>query len=326
MKFSKIYTLKEILDIIGNPKATFIGDANHQITGINEIHSVEAGDISFVDHPKYYTKSLNSAATTIIINKDVECPQGKALIISDDPFRDYVRIVKHFCQFTPATAMVSPSAKIGKNTVIQPGAFVGNNVTIGDNCIIHANATIYDDAVIGNNVIIHSNSVIGADAYYFKKRPEKWDKLESCGGVYIADNVEIGALCAIDRGVSGITTIDEGTKLDNHVQVGHDTYVGKHCLIGSHCAIAGCTRVEDECLIWAKSAINKDLVVGKGAVVLATSAVDKSIEGNGKVYFGLPAEDVNKKWREMAAIRSLPTLLREVAELKHEIEQLKNNK
>ncbi len=304
MLFPRPHSLNEIAKMLG---ARFDGDPDFEINGINEIHMVNPGDLTFVDHPKYYDKALNSRATTILINKEVARPEGKALIISDDPFRDYVWLARHFRPFEASGAFISPSAEIGEGTVIQPGAFIGNHVKIGKNCIIHANVSIYDHSVIGNEVIIHSNSVIGADAYYFQKKPAGYRKLESCGRTVLKDRVEIGALCSIDKGVSGDTIVDEGTKFDNHVQVGHDTYIGKHCLIGAHCAIAGVTRIEDEVILWGRVSVNKDLVVGKGAVVLATSAIDKSIEG-GITYFGAPADEARKKWREMVYVKRLPEL------------------
>lgn len=305
MKFDRSYTLKEISELIS---AKYIGDAEFEVKGINEIHMVEAGDLTFVDHPKYYQKALNSNATTIIINKELECPDGKALLISEDPFKDYVSLAKKFRPFVPSSSNISETALIGEGTIIQPGAFVGNNVSIGKNCIIHANACIYDHTVIGDNVIIHSNAVLGADAYYFQRRQDGYHKMESCGRVVIGNNVEIGALCAIDKGVSGDTIISDGTKMDNHSQIGHDTYIGKNCLIGAHAAIAGVTRIEDDVILWGVVAINKDLVIGKGAVILATSAVGKSLEG-GKTYFGAPAIEARKKWKELAAIRKLPEII-----------------
>ena len=304
MKFPRSYSLKEIATIIN---ATPVGDPDFEVLGINEIHMVEPGDLTFVDHPKYYDKALNSKATTILINKEVEPPAGKALLVSEDPFRDYVFLARRFRGFEPASALISPSAEIGEGTVVQPGAFIGNHVKIGKDCIIHANASIYDHTVVGDGVIIHSGAVIGADAYYFQKKDGAYRKLESCGRVVIGDRVEIGALTSIDKGVSGDTFIGEGTKFDNHVQVGHDTYIGKHCLIGAHSAIAGVTRIEDDVILWARVSVNKDIVVGKGAVLLATSAIDKSIEG-GKTYFGAPAEEARKKWKEMAYLRRLPEL------------------
>jgi len=201
-------------------------------------------------------------------------------------------------------ASVSPTAKIGEGTVIQPGAFIGNHVEIGRNCIIHANVSIYDHTVIGNNVIIHSGSVIGADAYYYQKRAEGYKKLESCGRVVIEDDVEIGALTSIDKGVSGDTIISRGTKFDNHVQVGHDTYIGKNCLIGSHTAIAGVTRIEDDVIIWANVLINKDIVIGNKAILLASTGTDKSLEG-GKTYFGIPSIEARQYWKERVILKQM---------------------
>jgi UDP-3-O-[3-hydroxymyristoyl] glucosamine N-acyltransferase len=301
MKLNPPLSLKQISEIING---RFIGDPDFPVTGINEIHMVEPGDLTFVDHPKYYNKALNSKATTILINKEVTPPEGKSLIISDKPFDDYVFLVKNFRPFEKATATISPTAQIGEGTVIQPGAFIGNHVTIGSNCLIHANVSIYDHCVIGNNVILHSNCVIGADAYYFQKRPAGYKKLESCGRVVIEDDVEIGALTSIDKGVSGDTIISRGTKFDNHVQVGHDTYIGKNCLIGAYCAIAGVTRIEDDVILWAGVLVNKDLVIGKGAVLLAGCGTERSLEG-GKIYWGIPAVEARKKWKELATLRQL---------------------
>lgn len=307
MKFPAPLTLAEIAAMIG---AKMDGDAQFAVTGMNEIHMVESGDLTFVDHPKYYAKALNSNATTIIINKEVERPEGKALLICEKPFDAYVSLAMRFRGFERALDMVSSNAVIGEGTVIQPGAFVGNHVVIGKNCIIHANASIYDHSLIGDNCIIHSGAVIGADAFYFQKRPDGWKKLESCGRVVIEDNVEIGALTSIDKGVSGDTVISWGVKIDNHVQIGHDTFIGRMALIGAHCAIAGVTRIEEEVILWARVSVNKDLVIGKKAVVMAMSGVDKSLEG-GKTYWGVPADDPRTKWKEIAALRQLPEFMRE---------------
>lgn len=306
MKFPVPFTLQQIAGLLN---AEFTGDPQFRVTGINEIHMVDTGDLTFVDHPKYYGKALSSKASVILINKKVDCPDGKALIFADDPFGCYVKLARLQSPFEPASAMISKTAAIGEGTVIQPGAFIGNKVVIGKNCLIHANVSIYDGTVIGDNVIIHSGSVLGADAYYFQRKPDGYRKLVSCGRVVIGNNVEIGALCAIDRGVSGDTTISDGVKFDNHVQVGHDTYIGCNCLIGAHSAIAGVTRIEDDVIIWGRVAVNKDIVIGKGAVILATSAVDKSLEG-GKTYFGIPADEAIRRWREMAALRQLPDHLK----------------
>ena len=299
MKFNKPYTLKEISKIIN---VDFIGNENFEILGINEIHVVQKGDIVFVDHPKYYDKALNSAATTILINKKVDCPEGKSLLISDDPFRDFNKITKHFNPFIASKESISESASVGEGTVIQPNVFIGNNVTIGKNCVIHPNVTIYDNSVIGNNVIIHANTVLGADAFYYKNRPEGYDKLLSGGRVVLEDNVDLGASCTIDKGVTGDTTIGKGTKIDNQVHVGHDTIIGKKCLIASQTGIAGCVIIEDEVTIWGQVGTNSGITIGKGAIILGQTGVTKSVAG-GKSYFGTPVSESREKLKEMAEIK-----------------------
>ncbi|MFK8267534.1 UDP-3-O-(3-hydroxymyristoyl)glucosamine N-acyltransferase [Capnocytophaga cynodegmi] len=301
MKFPQPYTLKQIATII---KSSFVGDENFLVLGMNEIHVVEQGDIVFVDHPKYYDKALQSRATIILINKEVECPEGKALLISDDPFRDFNKLTDFFKPFQKSTALIAPSAQIGENTIIQHGAFIGNNVKIGKNCTIHSNVSIYDDCVIGDNVTIHAGSVLGADAFYYKKRPEGFDKLKSGGRVVIEDDVDLGALCTIDRGVTGDTTIKRGTKIDNQVHVGHDTIIGEKCLIASQTGIAGCVVIENEVTIWGQVGMTSGITIGAKAIILAQSGISKSLEG-GQTYFGYPAEEARKKYKEMSALRRL---------------------
>ncbi len=299
MKFKNAHSLQSIATLLN---IEFVGNANFEILGINEIHVVEKGDIVFVDHPKYYEKALNSAATTILINKKVACPEGKALLISDDPFRDFNKITKYFNPFIASKESISESATIGEGTVIQPNVFVGNNVKIGKNCVIHPNVTIYDQTIIGNNVTIHANTVLGADAFYYKKRPEGYDKLISGGRVVLEDNVDIGASCTIDRGVSGDTTIKKGTKIDNQVHVGHDTIIGEKCLIASQTGIAGCVVIEDEVTIWGQVGTNSGITIGKGAIILGQTGVTKSVAG-GKSYFGTPISESREKLKEMAEIK-----------------------
>ena len=305
MKFPKPHTLKEIANLIG---CDYVGQDNFEVLGMNEIHVVEAGDVVFVDHPKYYDKALESAATIILINKEVECPEGKALLISDEPFNDFNKLTRHFKPFQPSNTAIAPSAKIGDGTVIQPNCFIGNNVTIGKNCLIHSNVSIYDDTVIGDNVIIHAGTILGGSAFYYKKREEGFDQLLSGGRVVIKDNVHIGAACTIDKGVTGDTTIGEGSKLDNQIQVGHDTIIGKKCLIASQTGIAGCVVIEDEVTIWGQVGITSGITIGAKAIISAQSGVSKSLDG-GKSYFGTPADDFRSKYKEMAAIRKIPEIL-----------------
>jgi len=314
MKFERTHSLKEISAIIS---CNYVGDDNFPVLGMNEIHVVEEGDIVFVDHPKYYDKALQSRATIVLINKEVDCPEGKALLISDDPFRDFNKLTQHFKPFLVSNVSISESAKIGEGTIIQPNCFIGNNVVIGKNCLIHANVTIYDDTIIGDNVIIHSGTVLGADAFYYKKRPEGFDQLISGGRVVIQNNVGIGANCTIDRGVTGDTTIGEGSKLDNMIQVGHDTIIGKKCLIASQTGIAGCVVIEDEVTLWGQVGTTSGVTIGTKAIVLGQTGVTKSVEG-GKTYFGTPIEESREKLKDFAYVKRIPEILKELKDIKKE--------
>lgn len=308
MKFPQPQTLKQIAALIGSE---YVGPDDFEVLGMNEIHVVTPGDIVFVDHPKYYDKALQSKASVILINKEVQCPKGKALLISEDPFRDFNTLTRHFRPFEAASANIAPSAAIGKNTVLQPNVFIGNHVVIGDDCVIHPNVTIYDHCVIGNRVTIHAGTVLGSDAFYYKKRPEGFDKLLSGGRVVVEDDVEIGALCTVDKGVTGDTTIRKGAKLDNQVHVGHDTVIGEKCLIASQTGIAGCVVIEDEVTLWGQVGVTSAATIGKKAVVLAQTGVAKSLEG-GKTYFGSPADEAREKLKQMANVKKIPDILKQL--------------
>ena len=305
MKFKKVYSLEEIANIIN---CEYVGDANFTVAGMNEIHVVESGDIVFVDHPKYYDKALNSAATVVLINKKVDCPNGKALLISDDPFGDFNKLTNHFKPFQFSNVAIATSSFIGQGTIIQPNTFIGNHVVIGKNCLIHSNVSIYDYTVIGDNVVIHAGTILGADAFYYKKRAAGYDQLLSGGRVVIIDNVGIGALCTIDKGVSGDTTIGEGTKIDNQVHVGHDTVIGKNCLIASQTGIAGCVVIEDDVTIWGQVGTTSGITIGARAVILGQTGVTKSVEG-GKSYFGTPIQESREKLKQLANIKKIPEIL-----------------
>ena len=305
MKFPAPVSLNDLAKLTDS---AVIGDGSMNVLGINEIHKVEEGDITFVDHQKYYDKALSSAATFVIINKKVDAPAGKALLFCEDPYKAYNAIVKKFRSFEPAKKNISDSAVIGEGTVIQPGAFIGNHVKIGKYCIIHSNVSIYDHCELGDHVIIQANTVIGGDAFYFKRRPEGYDKMLSCGRTIIHDHVEIGSGCTIDKGVSGDTIIGRGTKIDNLIHIGHDTIVGKNCLFAGQVGIAGVATIEDDVILWGQVGVSKDLTIGKGAVVLAQSGVPKSLEG-GKTYFGSPTQEAREKMKELAFVKQLPEII-----------------
>lgn len=306
MKLQKPQTVSQLADFL---KCSFKGDADHLVTGINEIHMVESGDLVFVDHPKYYQKALNSAATTILIDQDVDVPVGKAILISAKPFDDFNRLTRHFSPQIHIQTMRGSEVEIDETAIIYPNVFIGNRVKIGANSILYPGVVIHDDTQIDSDVVIGPNTVIGHSAFYYKRKPEGYDRLHSCGGVWIQARVELGSSCTIDKGVSGLTIIGEGSKLDNQVHIGHDTIVGKDVLMAAQVGIAGCTKIEDKVILWGQVGCASDVVVGEGAVVLAQSGISKSLEG-GNTYFGSPAGEVKEKFKELAAMRQLPDLIR----------------
>ncbi len=308
MKLPRTYTLKEIAELGG---CDFKGPENHPITGINEIHVVEHGDIVFVDHPKYYDKALHSAATTIIIDKEVEAPEGKGLLVHPKPFDIFNLLNKHFM---PVQNWDNPEPQIDPTAIVAPGVVIGQRVKIGANTTIHPNVVIYDNAEIGDNVEIHANTVIGGHAFYYKK-DERFNKMHSCGKVVIENDVEIGCGCTIDKGVTGATTIGQGTKIDNAVHIGHDTVIGKMCLIAAQVGIAGCVIVEDGVTLWGQVGVRSDITIGRGAVVLAQTGVSKGLDG-GKTYFGSPVAESREKLKDLANTRKIPYILDELKKLK----------
>jgi len=307
--------LKEISDIVN---CEFIGNAEHKVTGINEIHMVEKGDIVFVDHPKYYDKALNSAATTIIINKTVDPPEGKGLILSDNPFDVFNKLTLHFSNKQRWENNESP--KISSSSKIAPGVIIGNNVEIGDDCLIHPNVVIYDNVKIGVGVEIHANTVLGSHAFYYKKEDDKYTKMHSCGSLVIEDHVEIGSGCTIDKGVSGATRIGKGTKIDNSVHVGHDSYIGKGCLIAAQVGIAGCVVVDDGATLWGQVGIRSDVRIGKGTVILAQSGITKNLKDH-TTYFGSPADESREKLKELVYLKKIPALIEELKSLKEKLNE-----
>lgn len=311
MKLQPAVTAKQIADWT---KSEIIGDANTTVTGLNEIHNVEPGDITFVDHEKYYDFTLKSAATFIIINKKIEAPTGKVLLYNTNPFLAYNFLAQKFKPELHQEKTIADSAVIGEGTVIYPNAVIGEKVRIGKNCIIYPNVSVYAYCEIGDNVIIHANTTIGSDAFYYKRQATGYDKMHSAGRVVIADDVEIGAGCTIDAGVSSDTFIGKGTKIDDQVHLGHDVKVGEHCILAGQVGIAGNTKVGNWVTLYGKVAVNKNIEIGDKAVVMATTAVPKSLEG-GKTYVGYPAVEARLFAKQVAIIKMLPELWEKVRKL-----------
>ncbi|HKK74584.1 MAG TPA: LpxD N-terminal domain-containing protein [Saprospiraceae bacterium] len=305
MKFPKTVPVQEIAEKIN---ATLIGKKDNQAKGINEIHHVEEGDITFVDVKKYFNKSLKSAATIIILNEKVSAPKGKTLLLCDDPFSAYNTIVQTYRPFRPLRTAIDASAKIDPSSVIEPNAVIGPEVVIGKNCHIQANVTIAEHTIIGDDVTIQSGAIIGTEAFYYKRSPEGFTKWRSGGRVIIQDGVDVGPGCTINKGVSSDTIIGAGTKMDAQVHIGHDVVVGERCLLAGQVGIGGNTTVGNDVIMYGQVGVAQNLNIENGVVILAKSGVSKNLKA-GKTYFGYPAAEARMAYKELAALRHLPEFL-----------------
>lgn len=309
MKFPQPIPVRELAQRFD---AQLLGDNTLQATGINEIRKVEPGDIAFSDVPKYFKKTLESAATIIILNEATECPAGKAILVVDKPFEMYNTLIKEHRPFEPAVSPISHRANIHPTAIIEPGVVIAANVDIGAHTYIQANTYIGEYTYIGDHVLIGPNNIIGNDAFYYKKHPDgSYEKWHSGGRVIIEDRVEIGAGCTISKGVSGDTVIGAGSKLDCQIHIGHGVVIGKNCLMAAQVGIGGKTIIEDNVVLYGQVGVIQDVRIGAGAVVLAGAGVSRTLEG-GKAYFGGPAEEAREKYKEIAALKQLPELIRKL--------------
>lgn len=303
MKLDKPIAVGKIAELVG---ADVIGDPDVIITGINVIHKAEHGDITFADHPRYIEKAAHSPASAVIVPSMPSSPNGKVYLISKDPFAAYNKLVSILTKPNlPQDCWVSPTARIARGTRLSPGVYIGEEAVIGENCIIYPNVYIAAKTVIGNGVIIGPNTTIGFDAFYYRRNQNgKYERLLSCGRVILEDNVEIGAGCTIDRGVSGDTIIGAGTKIDNQVHIGHGTVIGKNCIIAAQVGISGKVTIGDNTTIWGKVGVAPRVHIGSNVTIMAMTGVDKNLPDGG-VYGGRPVRDIRQEWKEKATLSLL---------------------
>ena len=322
MRLKEPVSVQDLAWFVG---ARLIGSGEVQVRYISDIYKIQKDSLIFVDNPMYYNRAIYSAASAILLNEELECPPDKALLVVKDPFEAYNALAKHYAPFRPIELNISPSAKIGKGTIIEPNAIIGAEVEIGENCLIGANTVIHERTKIGDRVRVHSNSVIGTEAFHYHRNDlGEYQRWHSIGRVVIEDDVEIGACSTVDRGVSSDTLIGRGTKIDNHVHIGHDAKIGKHCLIAAQAGIAGKAIIQDYVTIFGQVGVSKEAVVGEGAVLLSQTGVSKSIPGT-KQYFGTPAVEARTHFKELAALRRLPDILRRLDKIHPEFKEEENS-
>jgi UDP-3-O-[3-hydroxymyristoyl] glucosamine N-acyltransferase len=296
-------------------------------------------DITVVVGEKYLSQLHNSKAAAAVVDHSVPV-NGKTLVRVKDPLMAFVTIVRrlHVKPTTsPAgihpTAIVHPTAVLGDGVVIGPyvtvgeqtvighrvqlqkNVAIGNHCTIGDDCSFFPNVVIYDGCVVGNRVAIHANSVIGADGFGYRMLQGKHAKIPQVGHVEIGDDVEIGANSSIDRATFGVTRIGFGTKIDNHVQIGHNVQIGKHNIICAQVGIAGSVVSGDYVVMAGQVGIADHLTIGDRAVLGAQSGVTSNVEKDARM-FGTPSTPAIEYMRGMVSLGRISEIRKEIKEIK----------
>lgn len=305
-----------------------------QISGVQTLREAGPEDISFFDNRKYLKQLSHTSASACILNtRDSEhAPSGLAILASAAPYEAFARVVRLFypdghlskgagTETMGASSLIDPTAQIGAKVVIEPGAVIGREACIGANTTIAAGALVgyrvvigqdcqigpgakLSHAILGNGVIIHSNAAIGQDGFGFAMSAQGHAKVPQVGRVLVGDNVEIGANTAIDRGSIGDTTIGEGTKIDNLVQIAHNVRLGKHCVIVAQSGIAGSAELGDFVVMGAQSGVLGHISIGSGTQIAGLAHVTKNFPANSRLG-GSPARPFKEWARELAATKRL---------------------
>jgi len=338
----------KIKEISAELNCALAGDPEIEITGVAPIENAQPGDLTFLDNKKYRRYLATTDASAIILENADDLPEGKSAIISSAPYLTFGEAMNllHPPPIPESgvhpSAIISPSAKIGKGVSIGPFSVIGDNVILGDNVSILAHCVIYQGVQIGSDSLIHShcsiregcklgdrvilqnNVVIGGDGFGYAKRPDNsWLKIPQAGVVMIEDDVEIGAGASVDRATIGSTIIGKGTKIDNLVQIGHGSVVGHNTLLCAQVGLAGSTRVGNEVILSGQVGVAGHLEIGDRVIATAQTGIPNSVEA-GKVISGYPAID-NRDWLKSSAVfAQLPKLQREIRGLKERLSKLED--
>ncbi len=322
--------------LAGEFRARLVGDPELLIHRLSSLEQASASDLSFLSHPKYTAKLAASLAGCVVVAPVAEAAARErgACIVVDDPYHYFARITqvwKSHHQALPgagihATAYVDPLAQIGADVFI--GAFacigagasllagayiaehcvIGRNASVGQGSRLAARVTLADNCSIGERCIVHPGAVIGADGFGFAPHQGKWEKIEQLGAVRIGNDVEIGANTCIDRGALQDTVIEDGVKLDNLIQIGHNVHIGAHSALAGCVGVAGSARIGAHCTVGGGAVVLGHLTLADNVHISAASVVTRSILKPGN-YTGLFPIDDNAAWEKNAAtLKQLHTL------------------
>ena len=320
--------------------ATLRGDDSIEISNVSSAANARQGDVTFAETAKHLQEALTSAASAIITSTRlaaaIQPSSSKALITASNPRAAFARTLQLFFPPTayepgvhPAAvvgsgvelgdgvhvgphAVLKANARIGARSAIDAGAVVGEGSVVGEDCVIHPHVTIYPHVVIGNRVIVHAGAVIGSDGFGYVTEAGQHMKFPQVGNVVIEDDVEIGANTAIDRATVGSTVIKRGAKIDNLVQIAHNNTIGEHCLIAAQAGLAGSVTLGKYVMLGGQVGIADHKTVGDQVMIGAQGGVIGNIPAK-SVVWGTPAQ-ANREWlRQLAALRRLPGILKELA-------------
>ena len=315
----KKYTLKKLAQLIN---ARVEGDSNAEITGVSSIHAAKSGDVAFCANAKSKVDLSQTKASAVVLRSNyTSCCRTNRLLV-DNPALSFIRLLELFHPRKKANPIIHPTVVIGKsckidtsvsigaytvlgdNVVIGRGTFIETGVRIGDSTqlgtdvYLHSQVNIYSHIKIGDRVEIHSGAVIGADGFGYEQNEQKhWIKIPQIGHVIIENDVEIGALTAIDRGALDDTLIETGVKIDNQVMIGHNVRVGAHTIIAGCVGIAGSSTIGKFCMIGGGSGINGHITLVDHVIITGMSRVLQSIDKPG-VYSSGTNLQTNREWHK----------------------------
>jgi UDP-3-O-[3-hydroxymyristoyl] glucosamine N-acyltransferase len=322
--------VRELAEWLG---ATFEGDGEKELDGAAALETAGASQLAFVGNRKAAQHAESSAAGCLIVPPDFPNLSGRTAIRTPEPRAAFARAVARLHpQAAPEpgvhpTAVIGAGSRIGAGSSIGAGCVIGRRVVIGEASILHPNVTVYDDVEIGARAVLHSGCVIGADGFGFVLEGGRYHKFPQIGRVSIGDDVEIGANCCVDRAALGVTSIGEGTKLDNMVHVAHNCRIGRHVVVAAQTGFSGGVVVEDYAVIGGQVGVGDKARIESGAVLGSGSGVLTSkIVRAGEVVWGTPARPLKQYLETLASLSRLPEMRKELAELKRKLKEKEKEK
>jgi len=305
------FTLAEIALRFGG---RVVGDPQVLIRQVGTLERAGAGEIAFLANPRYRARLAGTRAAAVIVSPEDESLTALPRIVCDNPYAYYARVSQLLNPPTAQapgvhpSAVVAPSARLGARVSIGAGCVVGDGVAIGDDSCLYPRVVVYHGCRIGARAILHSGAVIGADGFGLAMEGGRWLKIPQIGGVVLGDDVEIGANTTVDRGAIEDTVIEDGVKLDNQIQIGHNCRVGAHTAMAGCVAVAGSAEIGRHCTIGAGALILGHLSICDHVEVSAATVISRSIAKPG-TYTGMFPFDDNESWaRNTALVRHLSEL------------------